>query len=303
MIHLLNGDALLGGFQQSGIQGAPVIWREGLASGPTRENVSSQRSFSVRSRFWSSFQALTDHKLPDYQEYFGSQIQKLSGASEVTLWFEHDLFCQINMLAAISHITTEDCPVFSITLDPYYSKDFRGLGTLDPEQLKVCGDNSFELSTDDKQFASELWHAYNTDPLLVQRMMSHVPPAFPYLQQALKLHLSRFPGVAQLPAQFHLVLSTIRTPSTFNELMQRILTVDINWGFGDLIWNKIIKDLGLFYAIDNGVYTLNEQGNAALQGNFRLSDLPEYWLGGVQINDLCRYQRDDRGQLQLVKSI
>jgi hypothetical protein len=41
ILHILNGDATLSSFEQTGLDGDIMVWREVLSEGPVEENIAS----------------------------------------------------------------------------------------------------------------------------------------------------------------------------------------------------------------------------------------------------------------------
>lgn len=94
--HILNGDALLHQFPDS-VEGTRLVCRECLVEGPVRESSLSQ-FFEERKTY------LNEHYGKEVQlEYKKEvaalfyQILKLPDSAEINLWFEDDLFCQVNL--------------------------------------------------------------------------------------------------------------------------------------------------------------------------------------------------------------
>ena len=103
-IHILNGDAIISHFDASKIKGQIMVCREILAEGKTTVEVGSPGFIQHRQDFFMLF---FDEADALYQKQFLSELSKLNDLEqydEITLWFEYDLFCQINMMAMLSHL-------------------------------------------------------------------------------------------------------------------------------------------------------------------------------------------------------
>ncbi|MEC8683400.1 MAG: DUF1835 domain-containing protein, partial [Bacteroidota bacterium] len=103
-LHITNGDSLTDRLNTLDLDGDLVIWREMLCEGPTVEKVGSAEFIAARKKFLKETYKISE---ADYEQKFVSQLKKLNAINaydEVILWFEFDLFCHINMLAAISYL-------------------------------------------------------------------------------------------------------------------------------------------------------------------------------------------------------
>ena len=95
MAHILNGDALKDQFP-SDLEGHIIIMREALVSGPIQA-VSLAEFYELRSKYL--LEAFGPSEL-DYQKSVIPEFEKIIALPKdepVYLWFEDDLFCQMNM--------------------------------------------------------------------------------------------------------------------------------------------------------------------------------------------------------------
>src|ERR1700749_4326832 len=96
ILHILNGDSTLQSFEQTGLEGDIMVWREVLSEGPLEENIASGSFWKNRSEWISKGSGETPDK---YDEKVIKELSKLSDPyQEFNLCFEFDLHCQINML-------------------------------------------------------------------------------------------------------------------------------------------------------------------------------------------------------------
>jgi hypothetical protein len=164
VLHILNGDATLYSFEQTGLEGDIMVWREVLSEGPLEENIASGSFWRKRSEWiGQNF----DEVPGDYEEKVINQLSKLSEPyQEFNLWFEFDLHCQINMLGVIlmlSKRTDLSAPaIYLISPDSYPGiADFKGMGELDESQLEYLYDNiRVQLGEPDFVIAAEAWRYY-----------------------------------------------------------------------------------------------------------------------------------------------
>jgi len=163
ILNILNGDATLHGFEQTGLEGDTMVWHEVLSEGPLEENITSGSFWRARSEWIND--------TPDsYDTKVISQLSRLSDPyAEINLWFEFDLHCQVNMLGLImmlSKRTDLSAPaIYLICPDSFPAiDDFRGMGQLDGEQLEYLYDNTrVQLGEPDFFIAAEAWKLYTAN--------------------------------------------------------------------------------------------------------------------------------------------
>src|SRR5690349_5300808 len=90
--HILNGDSLAYSFADSKIEGNIIVAREALIDGELSGN-SLQDFWNARANYLGLTEA-------EYRDRVAGEFEKIMNApddSEFNLWFEYDLFCQVNM--------------------------------------------------------------------------------------------------------------------------------------------------------------------------------------------------------------
>jgi len=296
LTHILNGDGLFESFSKAGIPGEIIIWREGFGSGRARYDFDNKTFLNERADHWKQFEELRDEN-PSYEKLFISELEKLRNLKKMVtpvLWFEHDLFCQVNMIAILSWIFQQKRfkAVELVCTDHHHNHPhFRGLGQLFPEELVELFVTRTTLEYDDLDFADEAWRRYTkSDPGPLEQFIlnSNFPGAFAYLKNALFFHLQRFPskknGTNTLETS---VLNHLKEGSDGRkELVRNLILQDDKYGFGDLEFYAILDILSPFYSeSDDGTLQLNQVGIKLLNGELDLFDFRKtpYFLGGVSI--------------------
>jgi hypothetical protein len=196
-LHVLNGDATFQSFEDTGIDGDTLIWREVLSEGPLMENISSAAFWSLR----SDWICKTFKETPaDYQQAMIDQLGLLNqNYGEIYLWFDFDLHCQVNLLAVMMLIKQHNDlsgPVISLITDDDFStfESFRGMGQLGGDQLSELFDNRRTLTPYDFELAAQAWNIYITgeaEPL--KKLIAETPfwGSMHRLKPALEAHLKR----------------------------------------------------------------------------------------------------------------
>ncbi|QQL49335.1 DUF1835 domain-containing protein [Mucilaginibacter ginkgonis] len=161
-LHILNGDATLPGFIDCGIEGDTLIWRETLSEGPVA-NTLDAGFWKMRAQWISNTYNASE------QEYFNWEATELAKINEpydeINLWFEFDLFCQVNLLGVMQMLNQQtdlsERAVHLICPDTVPGVDnFRGLGQLSGGQLETLFDDRIQLTDYDFKLAAEAWQLY-----------------------------------------------------------------------------------------------------------------------------------------------
>src|SRR6476661_6388426 len=166
-VHVLNGDATLYKFQQTGIEGEVVVWREILSEGPVCDHCSPQEFFSIRKKFISEN---FNHSTENYDKEVVNELDRLkqfANDHQILLWFEFDLTCQINLVFLLNQLHQWSIPaeqLYLICPDAYPGHpDFRGIGQLSPAELAALECTKIQLTAEDLLMAAKVWKAYCKD--------------------------------------------------------------------------------------------------------------------------------------------
>src|SRR5215467_7319254 len=139
MLHITNGDSVLGTFRQVRFPGVYLSWLDVLHDGPVPQTESLSELSDVRA------QALAGFGAGDYEEIragFATRDQALESSGkheEIVLWFEHDLYDQLQLLQLLDWFASHDRNGAKLNLIQVNSfpgvKPFYGLGQLSGPQL------------------------------------------------------------------------------------------------------------------------------------------------------------------------
>ncbi|MCW5911160.1 MAG: DUF1835 domain-containing protein [Cyclobacteriaceae bacterium] len=233
--HILNGDSLAYSFPDTKIEGDVVVVREGLIDGDlSGDNLQD---------FWQSrakYMGLTE---PEYHDKVAGEFKKIMDApdnSEFNLWFEYDLFCQVNMWFIISIINNLSVKkkvyaVYTSYLDRNDKQFWNGFGPANSSQLQFCFSNRILLSAADLQLGQELWAAYKDNNFsALTRLAQNQSFTFPYLQEVVKAHIDRFPKDGTNGRPEKVIEDIIKNVSTdLHEVFKEFWKRESIYGFGD----------------------------------------------------------------------
>lgn len=276
LLHITNGDALTQVLKDLNIEGEMLVWHEMLCEGPTLEFIYSEAFLEKRKAF---FDQTYDIEIDENRVI--TELEKLNNSnnySQIVLWFEYDLFCHINMIAAINLLQQKkiDLPIYLVCSGRINGeKDLKGLAELSSKQLLKHYNNKTLLTPEDIDLAITIWGIYcGIDHNLLKPYIVK-PSSFKYLSNCLKAHLERFPdsktGLNILETNILKIIKEHDIVSK-NHLLGYALNYQGYYGYGDLQLKRIIEKLSIFYNIENKKIELNRKGHEALLGKYNLSN-------------------------------
>lgn len=161
LLHLTNGDATVPGLRSTGLAGTIVPWRDVLHEGPVPD-VSDEDLRGIRTAF------LAAQKAADVGTSAGfarrDRALEAHRDGEYVLWFEADLYDQLQLTQILAKLRELEVPPSRITLiciGEYPGiAHFGGLGELDSEQLsRLPATAAATLTAPALELATRAWSA------------------------------------------------------------------------------------------------------------------------------------------------
>jgi hypothetical protein len=217
MLHITNGDSTAISLRRSGIPGVFLAWRDVLHDGPVPAGLSLRQLSEVRARFlaergWSSYEdALEGLRARD------SILEHFREEREVVLWFEHDLYDQLQLLQILDWLARQErgkTILSLVAIDSFPERaTFHGLGELTPAQLSTLFPKRRPVKAAMLTLAQVAWDAFRSpDPTTIERLLARDTAALPFLARALRRYQQEFPsllsGLARTERQ---ILETLAT--------------------------------------------------------------------------------------------
>jgi hypothetical protein len=158
--------------------------------------ISDDELLMVRARFLAAHPDRTTEVAADLRQWRDTIDREDYG--EVVLWFEHDLFDQLNLIHLLAHIGSRprSKPVSLIGIDSYPGHpQFKGLGELSPPDLETLFPTRRAVTVEQIALATRAWAAYRSpDPRELEVLLQTDTSALPFLGRALLRHLEEFPS-------------------------------------------------------------------------------------------------------------
>ena len=313
MLHIVNGGATAEVLQRTSIDGEIFSFRDALIDGPSPGDVGPDEWRNVRAQHLSDGYEVARQ---DCEEGLREQEQVLASSGnhdEVVLWFEHDLFCQLNLLYMLDWFARtglSEARVSLINVGEFPGRpNFRGLGELTPEELARLFPQRRALTASQLEVSTRAWQAFCApDPNAIENLLQSDTSAMPFLSTALLAHLRRFPSTTNgLNRIENRSLELIESGSEkFVELFPKFIAAESVYGLGDAqVWlalrNLASADKPLLViktAADGNQHSPNNEffhssfeltdtGRSVLAGEVDFVALNgiDRWLGGVHLSD------------------
>lgn len=239
--HILNGDSLAFTFRETKIVGEVVVTREALIDGSLKGNSLEE--------FWKTRAKYLDITENEYNENSTREFEKIIKATdgaEFNLWFEYDLFCQVNMWFVLSLI--EKLPVnkkvyavYTSHLDRTDKNFWNGFGPAPVGELELCFKNRILFTDADIEFGNRLWIEYkNSNFENLNALSQKESPAYPYINEVIQAHIDRFPGNGEKGRPEKIIEDILKTTAPeFNSVFREFWKRESIYGFGDTQFKTI----------------------------------------------------------------
>ena len=242
VVHILNGDALKDQFPKS-LEGRTIVARECLVDGPvageTLEHFYHNRASYLSEHYGGSVSFYFEMTLTEFE-----QIQTLADQTEINLWFEQDLFCQVNLWFVCWLLYTKGHSdniylVLPKELHPY------GFGGYNKDGLCSLFENRTVLR--DLESFAKLWEHYKNNAIdALQNIAQQVHATYPFLLEAVQAHIDRIPknGTPGKPQQILLEIKEELDTDDFGAIFKEFSQRAPIYGFGDLQVKRLLGTMG-----------------------------------------------------------
>jgi hypothetical protein len=205
LLHVANGTSVTTTLEVAGIPGTMSIWADPLHDGPVPGGIDDDALMEVRRQHHAASPAAADPR--NDMRQWRQVIANHDAYDELVLWFEHDLFDQLNLVHVLSFIR-EQVPgvrahvqpskrVSLICIGSFPGRpDFHGLGELDPSELASLFETRQPVTPEQYHLAHATWNAFRSPTpeslgLLLIRDLSPLP----FLAPAFTRFLQEYPWV------------------------------------------------------------------------------------------------------------
>lgn len=319
---ITNGDAAAEKMREARINAEILCWRDILHEGPvphtdTLEELSSIRADYLAWRGWGDADAIRDV----FAERDGA-MRALGQYSDVMLWFEHDLYDQLQLLQILDILSQDPASARRCSL----IQTGTDIGTEQAQRLRMHLKLKQPVNEGHLSLAHAAWSAFrDPSPERWVALLRYDTSPLPFLRASILRHLEEFPGAANgLSRSETFILRHIRLGvaapmdlyAAFQDSEETPFMGD--WSFFAILDSLASGAAPFVFGLKGGPYSpyFDEDQRAVYFGSeLRLSGLGmttidgkkdaiafrrlDRWMGGVHLsNDRC--WRWDGGARRLV---
>ena len=300
VLNVTNGSSAVDIMRKSGLEGDFLPWDDVLHVGPVPAKLSFEALSEIRAEYittqgWASADIVD--RLFRERSVLMSHIEKYE---KVILWFEHDLYDQLQLLEILNYISTVSFDlsrVFMICTENY-------LGRQNIEEMLALKQYEESVNQVQVSLAVRVWKAFRANtPLPWYELLKQDTSALPFLYGAIERMLEEYPSAVNgLSRTQNDVLDIIFKGEThlgkiFGEQQKREERVFL----GDVVFLDIVREMmdvnspliiptlenriELPFSVDTKV-TMTQKGLNVLAGteHWLETHTIDKWLGGVHLS-------------------
>ena len=297
-LHVTNGDSVVYTFKKAGVVGTHLPWRDVLHEGPvpadaTLEELSTIRGEYLASRgFGKPIKVLHDFAARD------ATLRRAREFAEVVLWFEHDLYDQLQLLQILFELEAMQLEPGSVSL--IQSDDY--LGSMTADELIALYPKRKTVTQGTFAAARAAWYAFRaTEPGALLVHAREDAPGLPHLRAAFRRLCQEYPWIDDglSRSQRHALQAIATGPARTDELFRRAQAREEAPFLGDLAFDAILRDLRSEPAplVEGEEASLvpTARGRSILAGaeDWLGAHPLDRWIGGAHLTATHCYRWDD----------
>lgn len=298
-LNITNGDCAVNVMRQAGVEGDFLPWRDVLHEGKVPSGLSLSALSEVRAEFiagrgWGELEKVKadfivrDNCLKNWQEY-----------SKIILWFEHDLYDQLQLIQILDWFAGQPLKPKQLTL--ICTEKYLGV----QKESEIAELFVFEEAVNEQQLnlAQTAWQAFRAEtPQLWAGLLQQDTSVLPFLQGAIVRLLEEYPscsnGLSRTQQQVLNILSI--KECKLDKLFELYAETEQRVFLGDLSFCHILEQMlkssppaimvsswdGKLQQLDSTrTINITEFGRKILrrEGNWLASHQLDLWLGGVHL--------------------
>lgn len=313
MLHITNGDNAADLIKDAVFTGQILAWRDVLHEGPVPAGLglpqlSELRGAYIAAQGWG--------KLYEIKASFAERdglMARFREHDEIVLWFEHDLYDQLQLIQLLAWFFGRErgaTKISLICLGEYPGiHPFHGLGQLTVNQMAALFPVRHVVTHKEMKTGFLAWQAFTApDPTEIEKLLATNLTVLPFLRAALLRHLQQFPstrnGLSRTEQQILAgVAAGNHTPGEifiFDQAQEEAVFMG-DWTLWSYV-KRLCEAAEPLLRGENGArfvfpredpqpeflaqkFFLTEAGQAVLDGEFDAIELNgiDRWLGGVHL--------------------
>jgi len=320
-LHVANGSSVTHTLAEARVPGLLSIWADVLYEGPVPGGLTDAELLEIRRSFHEGQPGSPgDDPVNDLRRW-RQIIEEHDEYDELVLWFEHDLFDQLNLIHILSwmhHRVPSSKVVSLVSIGSFPGRpDFKGLGELTPTELAPLLDTRQPVTELQYALAERAWNAFReATPEALDDVRRTDTSALPYLAPALGRFMQEYPWTTDGLSRTERRLLRLAEGGTIQlrEAFPRMHDDERAYYVTDTSLADLARSLSrtspplLTLSAEaesshewfRNTVTITPAGRAVLRGDqdrVSLCGVTDRWLGGVQLrNDAPLWRWDDARQ-------
>ena len=279
-LHITNGDQAAKAIVSAGLATEVLPWRDVLHDGPVPCGLKLNELSRVRADFLASIGGGTPD---DLRTEFTTRDAIFGLAAEhgrITLWFESDLYDQLQLAQVLAELFQAHSPFDGTTLVAFDGS----LGRTPPAGITTAHETGKKLTMEHFEVACEMWDAFReTQPARLVKLASRDYPVLPYMAAAIRRLFREFPhvgtGLTGIQTSVMAILKRGSKPpgslfSSIAELEERIF-------LGDASFATYLEDLS---KVPHPLVTFDDGSPVIAPG--RVEPAPDFWHRKIALTDV-----------------
>jgi hypothetical protein len=196
LLHVTNGESAGNTLRQTALGGAVLSWQDTLHEGPVqalpRRELLAARAAFLSECGWGARTAL----LASLEQRERQLLDAVQENRHVVLWFEHDLYDQLQLLDILALAREAEGLPELIVIGSFPQKpSFAGLGELTARELETLWPMRRRATPAMLTAATEAWDAFRaSEPAQLAELALREPGELPFLAAALRRLLEELPA-------------------------------------------------------------------------------------------------------------
>jgi hypothetical protein len=288
VLHVTNGDSTTATMERVGLAGDLLPWRDVLHEGPVPD-LPADELRRVRAEYLATCgpggAAELEAGLCERDDRLRAAIETLE---PVVLWFEHDLYDQLQLIQILAGLPDLPTRVELICIGSFPGRPgFAGLGELEPDELASLWPLRTSVTPEHVHLARAAWAVVRgDDPLALARAAATRDERLPYLAPALRRLLEELPGTRDGlgRTERQLLEAVAHGARTRVDAFLASMAAEEAPFMGDTIaFDRLAGLDGLVRS--NGELRLTADGEAVLAGRADRVELIGFdrWIGGLHV--------------------
>jgi hypothetical protein len=191
MLHVTNGECAADRIARAGFGGEILPWRDVLHEGPVPPDLDDAGLRARRAEFLGGAEpAAVESVLRDLEERDARLA--VPSRDEIVLWFEPDLYDQLQLLQILDRLSRDDLAETRVTAVASIER----MGDLQEQEARELHLARTALPAGALELAAHAWQRFrDPDPTRLEGLAAQPHPELPHLQGAVRRHLEELPGL------------------------------------------------------------------------------------------------------------